>query len=865
MTDPLVGNEIGCTVLIDGQPINDGCVSLDPSVPTVLSGLKVRWGRSTTVDQPAPSTCNFEIIDPLSGPRIIPKLTIGRQVDVRVDTVVYPDPDVSVNPTMYPTNVANAKSWVVTPDGKTMTVIGYEGAPYSGRQIGYYLPPLPYSDNPLAWDAVPRALPGQNWKATLRWTRPDAFAGWPLWEAEFAPAYYVNPNGHEVEFGPWTRMTISGALVTATFTPPPGRWIGMAVHIYPVSPTWAGLGPTNNTSWDQLAGLATRTNRAVNPRAVASGTACWLSSWGFGAGGAGTYSDATGIAGPPSTGITTAKRKTWTTAPTTNTDSGMNIVGAPGQYIPVTPGETLTLSIWARKTSAGSKGLNLWSRFKDQVTISGSTTVTPNPPNGPTVPMVTNGQWYRATQTITAPPGAVAITVIADIDPLSGDTLWAPGETLEMTGLLIEPGPGPAGPFFDGATPDTRIDYAWTGAANASISTGKDSYGKAQSWDDIDTFVLADMQVLAPAAGAAESAYVFSGRITDVIARWDGIGDPIVQVIAQDWLAELANRFVGDEPWAIEGIAARANRIVQLSKQPITLHVDPGIGGLPVSYRDVDRQPAAGLLQQLATSAGGALWTATHMITGQIMKIEDIGARPAALTLEADVPGGPYVRVTPSAEALAHGLPVSSCEIDVDPVRFILDTSSTVSMVALQWLDQVVNEDGKQTPKQLTVEVIDGNMMETIGARRLSVSTQLAYLEYAQAQAVGWLARNSSLAWRIENLVWDTTGHMTPDEVKTVLHLLDGTTRIGQPLALTDLPEWTHPLAGDTGAVALYLEGGTYRYNAGSWELELDTSSATSSAVGTFPWTASEPDWSWDDFDPNMSWLDLYGVTYPEV
>src|SRR4029077_9322637 len=90
---------------------------------------------------------------------------------------------------------------------------------------------------------------------------------------------------------------------------------------------------------------------------------------------------------------------------------------------------------------------------------------------------------------------------------------------------------------------------------------------------------------------------------------------------------------VGDTPWTVEPLATRAQRIVQLSGQPITLTVDPAPGALQVTYRDVDRQAAAGLLQQLATSGGSVLWTATHLVTGQVMRVEDNAAPAAAVNL----------------------------------------------------------------------------------------------------------------------------------------------------------------------------------------------------------------------------------------
>jgi hypothetical protein len=325
----------------------------------------------------------------------------------------------------------------------------------------------------------------------------------------------------------------------------------------------------------------------------------------------------------------------------------------------------------------------------------------------------------------------------------------------------------------------------------------------------------------------------------------------------------LANRFVGDTPWPLEALSQRAERVVALSGQPTTITVDPGVQGLQVTYRDVDRQPAATLLHQLATSAAGILWTATHLVTGQTIWLEDVAARPAARTLSD---AGGLVHVIASAGAIGHALPISACDLDADPVRFSLDMTDTVSTVALTWKEQVV-DDGVVKPADRTIDATDTGVEAVIGARRLSVSTQLSYEPQAAAAAQLWLARSSILAWRMEGLRWDTSLQpgLSPDTIETVMTLLNGVSRIGLPIAVTDVPEWAWPVAGGSDTVALYVEGGTYEYQAGAWVLELDTSSATGSAVGNFPWTANDADWRWVDYDPGVSWLDLFGVTYPDV
>jgi hypothetical protein len=426
--------------------------------------------------------------------------------------------------------------------------------------------------------------------------------------------------------------------------------------------------------------------------------------------------------------------------------------------------------------------------------------------------------------------------------------------------LVANPG-GETLPYFEGSK-DTSITYAWTGAPHASTSTATDTR-TGVTWDSLATFTIRNVQMLAPAAGAASTAYVFSGRITDLVTSWDGGPDLQIDLIAQDWLAELANRPVGDQPWTVESIAARAAKIISLSGQPISLAVDSPLGALSVTYRDVDRQPAATLLQQLATSGAGILWTATHPVTGQVMRIEDPANRPASLTLQAT--GAPLnIVVIPSPAAVANGLPLSACLIEADPVRFILDMIGTVSHVDLTWKDQTLGSEGEQRPTDRTVALVDAALEQQIGARRLSVSTQLSLATQAQTVAQTFLTRSSVLAWQVDGLRYDTEGDLNPDQVQTILRLLDGTRRIGLPLLVTDLPLWAQDMVGTT-ALPLYVEGGEYTYDAGAWTLALSTSSATASAAGSYPWNASPAEWMWQSYDPGLSWNDLYGVTYPPV
>ena len=380
------------------------------------------------------------------------------------------------------------------------------------------------------------------------------------------------------------------------------------------------------------------------------------------------------------------------------------------------------------------------------------------------------------------------------------------------------------------------------------------------SWNALETFSVSGLKMLAPAGGAGKAALVFSGRVTDVESAWDGAEAVEVTVIAQDWTAELANRYVGDQPWLLESLGVRAQRIVTLSQQPIALTVDATPAALQVTWRDVDSQPATDLLQQLARSAGGVLWCATHMVTGPLLWLEDVTRRPAALTLALGTDG--LVHVVPSAAALANALPLSACDIDASPVRFNLDTSDVASQVAVGWVEQ-------GTPPTMvarTETLTDVVLSQTIGLHRISVTTQLALQPDAAALASVLMARFSAMGWRLSGIQWDTADDdalMSPDEITRAFRLLDGTTRIGLPMTLTDLPDWTDSLISASGQVAVYVEGGNYEYLAGNWLLALRLSAAKGSATGSFPWTASPAAWTWDTYGQEVSWLDLFGVTYP--
>ena len=102
-------------------------------------------------------------------------------------------------------------------------------------------------------------------------------------------------------------------------------------------------------------------------------------------------------------------------------------------------------------------------------------------------------------------------------------------------------------------------------------------------------------------AQARETVALFHGAITDVQTSWSPL-EPhetwgvVLDVIAVDPVADLARLPVGDIPWPQETVLQRAQRIAALT--PLTWTFDASTA--LVAPRDVDRQPAAGLLDDLA-------------------------------------------------------------------------------------------------------------------------------------------------------------------------------------------------------------------------------------------------------------------------
>ena len=480
------------------------------------------------------------------------------------------------------------------------------------------------------------------------------------------------------------------------------------------------------------------------------------------------------------------------------------------------------------------------------------------------VPRTLPGQSWAYGAAVKVPTALVAVAR-ATVRPVVFTQPWAGSET--VLGDTAAAGPPDGAGWAVHTATVTPPAGVWLGVAVDVYPTGPtwdqvppdltwDAVDPAVTWDDLAATFVDDLVVLAPAEGAARAGEVFTGRVTDLTARWDDArGGTLVSVTAQDDTAELANRYVGAAPWPAEALGTRFGRVLTAAGQQLAYTVDPSVTGVQVTYRDVDNQAAAGLLQELAQSVGGALWSATSLTTGPYLRLEDVNTRAPLqrLVMGADQ----VIRIVPAPVVDQRGITLSACDVLLDPVRWQADSTDSATRVAVGWKDQAPDP---VKPTDRTETVIDTAAEAATGQRRVQISTQLAAQPDAAAVAQAVLGRLTGGGWRLSGLTYriDPGDPLTPADIALVMTILDGTTRLGLPIMLTELPDWSP--AGVGGSVPLYLEGGRLSNTGGAWTLDLVVSSAKAQGSGAIPWNTIPAGWTWDQADPAITWDALRGV-----
>jgi hypothetical protein len=377
---------------------------------------------------------------------------------------------------------------------------------------------------------------------------------------------------------------------------------------------------------------------------------------------------------------------------------------------------------------------------------------------------------------------------------------------------------------------------AWTATpGQAGMPPGQSWTATPGTWADYGHAEVDDVAVQFATQSPTRDALTFTGRITDVTMRMDASNLVQADIIAADPLAELANVVIGDDPWPMETLLNRVSRIMGLAAAGVGYQVDPPAASRLVTWRDVDRQPVTGLIQELAASAAATGWMATHSTSGgPYFYLEDPStSHPAVYVLQ--LVGGVVVIGVGTAGGFTE---LSATRVIRDPVRWAKSVADVTTALDLTWLEQTLDDKGQPAPTERHVTVQGSAAdLSRYGYRRVSLSTQLAAQADGEQVAALLYARLAVPGWRLSGLSWDTSVGLdwTDDDTTLVLDLLDGQSRLGHPLLITDLPPWS-PVT--PAQLPVYVEGGTFSYQGSKssgpgarWVLTMNASSAAGPPV----------------------------------
>jgi hypothetical protein len=257
----------------------------------------------------------------------------------------------------------------------------------------------------------------------------------------------------------------------------------------------------------------------------------------------------------------------------------------------------------------------------------------------------------------------------------------------------------------------------------------------------------------------------------------------VVSLVAAGAKARAALYPIGDEPWPAELDGARATRILaQLVDHDPTIElgtIDPGT--VTVLGRDVDRQPAAALLDDLAAYTGGDCWEtrAGELVWHDARHRQD---------------------VSPSIELAAR-------HVLVDP-RFTKSLDGLVTDLTVGYGLEVF-DPGDGSTSQATVRVADTSApIQQLAAR---VSTPIASEFDAQRYAVATVGRRSRARWAVPDLEVDMLRTLDPDTREALLY--------AEPAELVRLVGM--PSTAPFVTSQLWLEGWVETYTRAAWRMSL--------------------------------------------
>lgn len=300
----------------------------------------------------------------------------------------------------------------------------------------------------------------------------------------------------------------------------------------------------------------------------------------------------------------------------------------------------------------------------------------------------------------------------------------------------------------------------------------------------------------------------------------------VLDVTAVGPKARAGQTLIGDTPWYQETVAQRKDRIEQLGAAagwpglylpPLaawTGGLSPDDAATVVSARDVDRQSALTLYEQLAGDVGAEVFESLRY-EGRIMwaGIEWRSGRTAIATLRPE-----EVAATATWTQDLSGL-VNKMSVEYGPAG-----------------------------ARATVTVRDEASIAQFGEYATSRSTQLVAYAPAQRLAALTVGRNSVPAWAITRLDVDLLDLALPKAKARKLLRAE----VGDLVELQGLP------TSAPGNRWFYIEGAEMTAGVHDWHLTLYVSDAGRTGA-PLAWEELSPTMTWADVPPEMSWLQAAG------
>jgi hypothetical protein len=360
--------------------------------------------------------------------------------------------------------------------------------------------------------------------------------------------------------------------------------------------------------------------------------------------------------------------------------------------------------------------------------------------------------------------------------------------------------------------------------------------GAMPGWKSGDTLTL-----------AGPDGPMFAGRIVDQSlehftehdADWGRF-----TLTAAGALAALGLRKVGDVPWPQESGIQRAAHILTAAQVGYRVEGDQDLQILP---RDVDSQPAAGLLDELAAATSAAVFDTPD---GQVVYQSLASRSRIRPLLWHEIPTATWADYSDTQTwADFEGVPSPTSEFPLLLPCEVVEYEPEWTTSESQIVNQVQISYGAAEPQE-TVELLDSASIAAHHLRYWQLSTELATLADATTQAAHVISTLATERWALGNVtvaVSDLDDAMRAQ----VLGLLCGdqvtVARLPQPAPASDwtgiVEGWTFTQTGSAGVVVgritLALSDPLHSLVVYAWQ----------DYEATFEWQHHDVTWTWDNLE----------------